>query len=146
MKFEMTLQTNLFLSRQGRIALRLTAVLLLLGFAAGGARAGEWVLLGERTVRDVADHDTIPVTVARGDFRRLKFTVRYHAIRMIRMAVHYGNGMPDKKETRWLIPAGGESRIMDLHGGERVIRRIDFWYDTKSLSGQRALIRVYAAR
>jgi hypothetical protein len=142
----MTLQTSLFLSRLCPTALRLTAALLLLGFAVGGARASEWTLLGERTVRNTLDHDTIAVTVARGDFRRLKFVVRYHAIRMIRMMVHYGDGAPDKKETRWLIPAGGESRVIDLRGGDRLIRRVDFWYDTASLSGQRALIRLYAAR
>lgn len=106
----------------------------------------EWVLLGERSVSDNLDHDTIPVTVARGDFRRLKFVVRGHAIQMLRMVVHYGNGASDKIETRELIPAGGESRAIDLRGGERAIKKIDFWYETKSLGRQRALVKIYGER
>ena len=107
--------------------------------------AQQWVLLGERTVGDNLDHDTILVTGARGDFRRLKFLVKDHPIQMLRLVVHYGNGNSDKIETRQLIPAGGESRVIDLKGGDRVIKKIDFWYETKSLGKKRALVRVYGS-
>ncbi len=110
------------------------------------ATAAGWVFLGERSVRHVADHDAIPVTVARGGFLRMKIGVRFHAIRMVRVTVVYASGAPDHLETRFLIPAGGESRQIDLRGGRRAIRRIDFWYDTRSLAGSRALVRVYGLR
>jgi hypothetical protein len=118
-----------------------------ISFPVGKAEAAqEWAFLGERRVGDNIDHDTIPVTVARGSFRRLKFQVQGHAIQMRQLVVHYGNGKPDNIETRDLIPAGGESRGIDLRGGDRVIRKIDFWYETKSVGRKRALIRVYGAR
>ena len=104
-----------------------------------------WVMLGERTVADKTDHDTILVTAARGDFRRIQFRVKDHAIQILRLVVHYGNGNPDKIETRELIPAGGQSRIIDLKGGDRVIKKIDFWYETKSLGRNRAIVRVYGS-
>jgi hypothetical protein len=104
------------------------------------------VLLGERVVTDKVDHDTIPVTVARGDFSRIKFTVKDHAVKIDRLVVHYGNGEPDKIELRSVIPAGGKSRVIDLRGGDRVIKKIDFWYETKSLGRQRAMVRVYGIR
>jgi len=106
----------------------------------------EWVFLGERTVGDNVDHDTIIVTAARGDFHRLKFTVRDQAIKMLHMVVTYGNGNSDKIETRYLIPAGGESRPIDLRGDNRVIKKVEFWYETKSLGKNKARIRVYAER
>jgi hypothetical protein len=106
----------------------------------------DWVFLGERTVGDNLDHDTIPVTAARGDFRRIQFRVKDHAIQILRLVVHYGNGNPDKIETREMIPAGGKSRVIDLKGGDRVIKKIDFWYETKSLGHKRALVRVYGIR
>jgi hypothetical protein len=106
----------------------------------------EWVLLGERTVTDKVDHDTIPVTAARGDFRRIKLNVRQHPIRILHLVVHYGNGNPDKLDVRELIPAGEESRGIDLRGGDRVIRKIELWYETKSLGRQQALVRVYGIR
>lgn len=104
-----------------------------------------WVFLGERTVADTIDHDTIPVTAARGDFRRIQFRVKDHAIQILRLVVHYGNGNPDKIETREMIPAGGESRAIDLKGGDRIIKKIDFWYETKSLGRNRAIVRVYGS-
>jgi len=79
--------------------------------------------------------------------------VKDHAIQLLHLIVHYGNGNPDKIETRELIPAGGESRIIDLKGGDafgtqsaRVIKKIDFWYETKSLGRKCALVRVYGIR
>jgi hypothetical protein len=44
-----------------------------------------------------------------------------------------------------MIPAGGQSRIIDLKGGDRVIKKIDFWYETKSLGRNRALVKVYGS-
>jgi hypothetical protein len=110
------------------------------------AAVKEWVLLGERSVSDRVDHDTIPVTIARGNFHRLKITVRQHPIRILHLVVHYGNGNPDTLEIRQLIPAGGESRAIDLRGGDRVIRKIEFWYETQSLGRQPAIVRVYGIR
>jgi hypothetical protein len=108
--------------------------------------AQNWVFLGERSVGDNLDHDTILVTAARGGFRRIQFRVKDHAINILRLVVHYGNGIPDKIEIRQLIPAGGESRNIDLKGGDRVIRKIDYWYETKSLGRKRASIKVYGIR
>jgi len=102
--------------------------------------------LGERSASLAADHDSIGVTAARGDFRAIKLAVRNAPIRFYRIEVVYGNGVPEKIELRELIPAGGETRVIDLHGGERVIKRVDFWYETKSLGGKRASIRLFGRR
>jgi hypothetical protein len=107
-------------------------------------RAG-WAVLVERTVRNRVDHDTIPVTVARGGFPRLKFSVRGHAIqfyKFYKLQVRYSNGAPDIKAVSWIIPRDGQSREIDLRGGDRALRYIDFWYDAKSLGGTPALIRL----
>lgn len=104
------------------------------------------VLLGERIVGDKVDHDTIAVTADKGTFRRIKFAARDHAIQIYRIVVHYGNGEPDKIEVKAVIPAGQESRVIDLKGGDRVIKKIDVWYETKSLGKQKAILRVYGVR
>jgi hypothetical protein len=108
--------------------------------------AQTWVFLGERSVGDNVDRDTVVVTAVKGDFRRIQFRVKNHAINVLRLVVMYGNGVPDKIETRQLIPAGGTSRIIDLKGGDRIIKKIDFWYETKSLGRKRTLIKVYGMR
>jgi hypothetical protein len=106
----------------------------------------EWVLLGTRAVNDRADHDVIVVTGARGDFRSVKLTVQRAAVDFHRVVVHYGNGTKQELELRNTIPAGGETRIIDLTGNERIINRVEFWYDAKTIRGRRAVVRLFGLR
>jgi hypothetical protein len=119
---------------------------LLLWLALATGAGAEWVLLGQRTVTDRADHDVIPVTAARGDFRSIKLTVQRAAVDFHRVVVHYGNGTQQEIELRNTIPAGGESRAIDLSGADRVINRVEFWYDAKTFRGRRALVRLFGLR
>ena len=109
--------------------------------AQGGRPA--WVLLGQRSVTDRADHDTVTVTGARGTFTAVKFEVQRHAVDFHRVVIHFGNGGDQNVELRDTIKAGGETRVIDINGTDRVIRSIDFWYDAKTLGrGGRANVRV----
>lgn len=66
--------------------------LLVLLMAGGIALADSWVLLGRRTVTDRLDHDTITVSSIRGNFHRIKVTVREAPVQFHRLVVHYGTG------------------------------------------------------
>lgn len=108
-----------------------------------GGQGPAWVPLGERTVTDRLDHDLIPVTVARGDFTRIKITVRRHGVDFHRVVVHFANGGDQEVEMRATIPAGGETRAIDLRAGDRVIRSVEFWYDARTIRGRRAVVRLF---
>jgi hypothetical protein len=97
-----------------------------------------------REVNDRVDHDIIPVTAARGDFRAIKLRVEKAPVQFFRVVVNYAQGEPDRVELRNLIRAGGESRVIDLRGpGDRVIRSVEFWYEAKSIGrGRSAVIRL----
>ncbi len=118
--------------------------LVAFAFPAEAAR-GRWVLLGERSVTDRVDHDTILVTAARGRFRHLEVRVSDRAVQFRDMKVHYSDGFVQDVEIRNVIPAGGSSRVIDLSGGKRAIRSIEFWYDAQSLGGK-ATVRVFGQR
>ncbi len=120
--------------------------LMILAGAADTVDADAWVLLGERTVTDRLDHDTIAVTADRGEFTAVKVEVRRHAVDFHRFVVTYGNGDTDVLEVRRTIPAGGETRSLDFKGGTRVIKKVDFWYDARTLGGKRAVVRVLGRR
>ena len=127
------------------IAILFTATAALQAQAARGA-AG-WVLLGTRTVTDRQDHDTIVVTGARGTFKAIRLEVSGHAVDFHRVVVHFANGDDQRLELRNTIPAGGQSRNIDIDGKERVIRSIDFWYDAKTIGrGGKAIVRVRGQR
>ena len=119
-----------------------------LAFAASGAarQDGAWVLLGQRQVNDRADHDVVVVTGARGDFHAIKITVQRASVDFHRVTVHFGNGSKQEVDMRHTIPAGGETRVIDLEGSDRVINRVEFWYDANTIRGRRAQIRLWARR
>jgi hypothetical protein len=134
-----------------RIRSILPTVLLLaltLGCASGGgpSRLAGWVHLGDREVTDRADHDRIMVTGARGDFRRIKLTVERASVDFHRVVVHYRGGGDQPVQMRNRVPAGGETRAIDLRGGERVIQSVEFWYDANTIRGRTALVRLYGRR
>jgi hypothetical protein len=129
-----------------RRKLILAGLVLVLG-AAGtlSAQRGQpnWVLLGTKNVTDRADHDTVTVTGAKGNFTAIKIEVQRRAVDFHRVVIHFRNGGDQNVELRNTIRAGGESRVIDIDGADRVIRSIDFWYDAKTLGrGQRAMVRV----
>lgn len=101
-----------------------------------------WVHLGTRDVKFGAEQDVIPVTAASGVFKRVKFKVRNNAIHMIDMKVFFGNGQTQDVPLRFNIPKGGESRVIDLPGTARVIKKIRLRY--KSHGGLKGLVRGHA--
>jgi hypothetical protein len=92
------------------------------------AEAGSWKWLGSRRVRIVADRDVIPVTVLNGLFQRIKLRVSENGVHISDLNVIYANGAPDHIPMRYHIPAGGESRAINLRGWKRYIRKVEIIY------------------
>lgn len=115
------------------------------GCASASTYGSNWVELGERAVSDRLDHDEIFVTARRGEFRRIKLTVDRASVDFHRVVVHFGAGSRQRIDLRRTIPAGGETRSIDLHGDDRIIRKVEFWYDANS-GGRRAVVRLYGRR
>lgn len=101
-----------------------------------------WQTLGERIVGLGADRDVIPVTAAEGRFKSIKLFVDRSGIEILDLKVHFGNGGVEDVSVRSFIPAGGETRVIDLKGEARVIQKIELWYRTRGAQRGRALVRV----
>lgn len=108
--------------------------------------AADWVALGQRAVNDRVDHDAIPVTATEGRFSSIRLAVRRAPVDFHRVEIHYRNGSSQKVELRNTIPAGGESRVIDLEGDDRVIRSVEFWYDARTIRGRRATVHLLGKR
>jgi len=111
-----------------------------------GRHNDSWEKLGRVTATHGADHDKIRVEGRNDDFRKLKFRVSDSPLNMHRIVVTYDNGGAEKLEVRQDIPRGGETRAIDLQGGKRSIRTIEFWYDTKGLLNGKADVTAYGQR
>ena len=105
-------------------------------------RRDRWEVLGTRTVTDRVDLDTIAAG-RQGTFRALKIRVEGRAVQFRDVKIHFANGDTQDVALRNVIPAGGESRVIDIEGRDRVVRSIDFWYDAQSIAGRRAVVKVY---
>lgn len=107
---------------------------------------GRWEKLGERKVDRIAERDVIMVGNKEGGFRQLRIHVLENSIHIERLTVVYGNGANDDLPVRALIQAGGKSRVIDLKGGKRNIRRVEMQFQSIRNGKGRATVEVWARR
>ncbi len=85
----------------------------------------DWEFLGKRDVGFIADRDVIEVGMKEGDFRKIQLRVKGNAVHIMDLKVIYANGAPDDIQVRSEIKAGGQTRAIDLKGGDRFIKRVE---------------------
>ena len=102
-----------------------------------------WEKLGARKVKYTIDRDEILVTRMDGMFTAIKIKVLKAPIDMMKCTIHFGNGQTQEVAMRNTIRAGGETRVIDIPGGARVIKKVVFWYDTKNAARRRATVELW---
>jgi hypothetical protein len=123
---------------------RIAGVLFLLmgiGQAAFAQGFNRWVYLGQTTVNGQRDYDRIAIGRSEGRFQSIQLRVTGAPVEFQRVVVNYSNGTSEEVEVRDRIPAGGQSRAIDLRGGERAISSVEFRYNRANWS-RRSLPRV----
>lgn len=103
----------------------------------------DWELLGRQSVGFVVDRDVVKVGRQDGDFRKIQLRVKKNAIEMLDLKVVYGNGQTDDIPVREHIRAGGETRVIDLKGGERFIRSVQLIYRSQPSFRGEAVVEVW---
>lgn len=112
-------------------------------FAQGTARPDKWSLLGSRLVKHSLDKDEIIVTGSEGVFDAIQIRVKKSGINMHRCVVHFGDGSTQEVEFKEEFQQGSESRLVNLEGTNRIIRKVVFWYDTKNYRRKQALVELW---
>ncbi|MGL5785715.1 MAG: hypothetical protein ACRCX4_02690 [Bacteroidales bacterium] len=110
----------------------LLLVTLILGATSmvSAQQIGRWEKLGERNVQFRSERDAISCR-GKGTFTRLKIRVKDAPVEFSKVIVKYGNGTSQELYVRQLIPAGGETREIDLRGNKRTIKEVVFYYKSK---------------
>jgi hypothetical protein len=88
-----------------------------------------WHKIGETTVDFSKDRDEVMV-VGADKFAAMIFKVDDAAIDLIEIEVFYESGDSQKVKIGYSIKAPGQSKEIDLNGGERSIKKISFLYKT----------------
>jgi hypothetical protein len=114
------------------------------GHGPGGGNPLEgWNRLGERQVSFRAERDVISA-LGEGRFRRIMLVVKDADLEMFDVRVIFGDGEPFSPATRLYFGGDTRSRVIDLPGDARIIRRIEFAYKSVRGGGDgRATIEVY---
>ncbi len=102
-----------------------------------------WEKLGERIVNGGADRDVIPVGRAEGKFTKINLVVEHSSLEMFDIVVRFGDGTDFSPNVRHVFGENTRSRVIDLPGGNRVIRAVEFKYGNLA-GGGRAQIELWA--
>lgn len=106
------------------------------------ARTG-WEKLGERWVNGAADRDVIHVGRDDGRFSRIMLVCEHSSLEMFDVVVRFGDGEVFSPEVRHVFGENTRSRMIDLPGGRRVIKSVEFRYGNLP-GGGRAQIELWA--
>ena len=86
-------------------------------------------MIGETTVDFKKETDEVAV-IGADRFATIKFKVTVAPIELVSAMVYYEEGDPQNISIKMKIKAPGESKTIDLNGGERNIKKIVFVYKT----------------
>jgi hypothetical protein len=92
------------------------------------AEIADFEKLGERVIDGKIDRDRIGVGRADGHFKRVAIVVEESAAEIFDVEITFGDGEVFRVPTRLVFDRNTRSRVIDLPGGERVIRHVDFKY------------------
>lgn len=101
-----------------------------------------WDRLGEREVDGRIDHDVIQVTSDDGRFTAVQLKVEKSALAMFDIKIVFANGETFEPKTRLVFDKNTTSRVIDLPGNTRAIRRVEFKYADLP-GGGRARVEVF---
>ncbi|HKX26279.1 MAG TPA: hypothetical protein VJ302_01175 [Blastocatellia bacterium] len=121
------------------------ALLLLMGIGQASFAQGvnRWVFLGQTQVNGQRDHDRINIGRAEGRFNSIQIRVQGAPVEFQRVVVNYANGTNEEIELRDRIPAGSQTRAIDLRGGDRTLSSVDFWYSKTNWRSARPRVSLY---
>lgn len=120
---------------------------LIAGFAAAGAAAllpveafaATWVALGSKKVNLLIDHDTIRVGAGAGLYTDIRLKVTGNAVFIASMVVTFSSGATYDVPLRFAFLPGSTSRVINLPGAARLIKKVDLVY-TKLIGGGSATV------
>ena len=87
-----------------------------------------WDFLGKRQVNLTIDHDTITFPPGGRTLSRLLIVVRMNDLELYDIKINFENGDEFDAKFRGRFMANRDTQIIDLPGGARRVKRVDFRY------------------
>lgn len=110
------------------------------GFAPSG-----WTFIGDKIAAYGTDRDVLWVT-GNDTYRQIKIKVTNAPLHIIDMDVYFDNGEKMNVALKNKFRQGDESRVIDLPGGMRHLKKIEFLYETIGFRKGKARVGVWGFR
>lgn len=102
-----------------------------------------WEKLGMKVVDMRADHDEIVVGAYDGLFTKVKLKIMKAPIHLLNINIIFGNGTNENVVFNRKFAAGSETRVIDLTGGKRIIKRVKLNYKSVPAGQGRAVVSLW---
>jgi hypothetical protein len=117
--------------------------LALIASALAGAAEQRWELLGRQEVSYRGERDRIDIGRREGKFRQLQIKVEGAPVEIRDMVVTFGNDETFSPNLKHQFDERSRSRIIDLPGERRTVKRIDFNYRSPDRRDGKGTVEVY---
>lgn len=124
----------------------LLLIFLAISLFSFNTQPNKWRFVGDKNVAYGVDHDVLHVTSINDHFTKLKFKITDAPLKIMDVKVYFDNGDIFDVSLKSEIKQGGETRVIDLPGGARKLKKIEFWYSTVGSGKGRARIAVWGKR
>ncbi|MBN4082087.1 hypothetical protein JYT21_00125 [bacterium AH-315-B15] len=103
----------------------------------------KWERLGSRIVNMRADHDEIPVSFLDGVFTKVRLKIMKAPIHLLNINIVFGNGSNKNVVFNRKFTAGSYTRIIDLPGNKRIIKKVKLNYKSVPVGKGRAVVSLW---
>lgn len=109
----------------------------------GKARPDTWIKLADRTVTHTVDHSELTIEGVHENLNAIRLKVVRGAINLHRCVVYYKDSQTQDFTILNSIPAGGESKVIELPRAGQPVTKLVFVYDTKNRGIQKADVEIW---
>jgi len=102
----------------------------------------QWSFIGDKIAAYGTDRDVLHVT-GNDAYRQVKIRVTNAPLHIIDMDIYFDNGEKMNVELKNKFRQGDESRVIDLPGGMRHLKKIEFLYETIGFRKGKARVAVW---
>jgi hypothetical protein len=113
---------------------------------AQNAARRDWRFIIDKWVNYGVDRDIIHFSDLKDDFSKIKLRITDAPLHIYDMKIYFDNGDVQDVALKTNFRQGEETRVIDLAGGLRHLRKIEFWYETKGVRRGKARVAVWGNR
>ena len=90
-----------------------------------------------------ADHDEIVVTASEGVYSAIQLRIMKAPIHLLNINIIFGNGDNENVVFDKMFAAGSETRVIDLPGNKRIIKKVNLNYKSAPTQKGRVVISLW---